>query len=164
MPSSPPTSAARMPRVILRAFTLFELIVVLSIMTILASVVAPRYGSAVARYRLDSAARRVWADIEQARSMARASGSTKVLRFVPTTNSYSIVGYRLGSSKASDYTVKLNQPPFSITLESASFAGSADLQFGGFGLPADGGTIVLRAGSEVRTVTVDSASGAASIQ
>ncbi|MGH7243447.1 MAG: pilus assembly FimT family protein [Phycisphaerales bacterium] len=161
MVPSPPISAARMQR---RAFTLLELIVVLSILTIMASVAAPKYASAVARYRLDSAATRITADIEQTRAMARASGSTQILSFVPSSSSYSIVGYRVGTSRSSDYTVKLNQPPYSVTLESASFAGSKDLQFGGFGLPADGGVIVVRSGSNTRTITIDSASGAAVIQ
>lgn len=155
----------RAPRVYrdLHAFTLFELIVVLSIMTILASIAAPKYASAVARYRLDSAVRRVVADIEQTRALARASGSTQVVAFFPSTHSYSIVGLVVGASRTGDYTVKLNQPPYSVTLQSASFGGMSDLKFGGFALPADGGTVVVRGGNETRTVVID-AMGAVTIQ
>jgi len=153
-----------MLRRVAHAFTLFELVVVLSIMTIMASIVAPKYASAVARYRLESAARRIVADIEQTKALARASGTTQVMSFIPSTNSYSIVGLVTGSNRGADYTVKLSQPPYSVTLQSASFAGMNDLRFGGFGLPADGGTIVVRSGSDTRTVTIDPASGAAIIQ
>lgn len=167
MTLSPPTSAARIPHRVpgaSHAFTLFELIVVLSIMTILASVVAPKYAGAVARYRLDSAARRIVADIEQTKVLARASGSTQVISFAPSTHSYSIVGYQTGASRTSDYTVKLNQPPYLVSLQSATFAGMNDLRFGGFGLPADGGTIVVKGNSETRTITVNPISGAVTLQ
>jgi len=146
-----------------RAFTLFELIVVLSITTILASIVAPKYASAVARYRLESAARRIVGDIEQTRALARASGTTQVLSFAPSTHSYSIVGFVVGASRTGDYTVRLNQPPYSVTLQSASFGGMPDLKFGGFGLPADGGMVVVRGGTEARTVLID-ATGAVTVQ
>ncbi|MBX3380354.1 MAG: prepilin-type N-terminal cleavage/methylation domain-containing protein [Phycisphaeraceae bacterium] len=164
MAPSPPMSAMRLPRRALSAFTLFELIVVLSILTVLASVAAPKYASAVARYRLESAARKVAADIEQSRALARATGSNRILRFVPASSTYSIVGLRTGSSRGSDYTVSLSVPPYSIALESASFAGSTDLQFSGYGLPVDGGTIVLRGGSDKKSIVVDGASGATTIQ
>lgn len=159
----PPMGAARSPRAMTHAFTLFELIVVLSILTILSSIAAPRYASAVARYRLDTAARRVAADVEQVKALARASGATRVIRFVPATHSYSILGYS-GANQAGEYTVFLNQPPYSITLESANFAGAAELNVGGFGLPVDGGTVVVRGGAETRTITVDSFSGAVTVQ
>ncbi|MBX3390029.1 MAG: prepilin-type N-terminal cleavage/methylation domain-containing protein [Phycisphaeraceae bacterium] len=164
MAASPPFSSARMPIRVHRAFSLFELVVVLSILTIFASIAAPKYAGAVSRYKLDAAARRVAADLERSRALARASGSNWTIRFVPSSNSYSIVGLVVGSSKGSDYTVRLGSPPYSITLESADFAGSKDLQFGGFGCPAIGGTIVLRGGVDKRSIVVDSASGAVSIQ
>lgn len=146
-----------------RAFTLFELIVVLSIMTILASIVAPKYASAVARYRLDSAVRRVVTDIEQAKALARATGTTQVIAFSPSTHSYSIIGYLVGTTRGNHYTVRLNQPPYSVTLQSANFGGMTDLKFGGFALPADGGNVVVRGGTETRTVLIDN-TGAVTIQ
>ncbi|MBL8876503.1 MAG: prepilin-type N-terminal cleavage/methylation domain-containing protein [Phycisphaerae bacterium] len=147
-----------------RAFTLFELIVVLSITAILASVVAPKYASAVARYRLDSAARRIAADIEQAKALARTSGTTQTVAFTPSTGTYSIVGYITGASRTSDYSVRLGQPPYSVTLQSASFGGMPDLRLGPFALPADGGSIVVRSGTETRTIAIDASSGAVTIQ
>lgn len=164
MAPSPLIAAARTPRRVIRAFTLFELIVVLSILAILASVAAPKYASAVARYKLDAAARRVAADIERSRTLARASGANWTIRFVPTSDSYSIVGLVVGSSRGSDYTVRLGDPPYSIKLQSADFGGSKDLQFGGFGSPATGGTVVLKGGSDTRSIVIDSNSGAVSIQ
>lgn len=164
MAPSPLIAAARTPRRVIRAFTLFELIVVLSILTIIASIAAPRYASAVARYKLDTGARRVAADIERSRALARASGASWTIRFVPSSNSYSIVGLVVGSAKGADYTVRLSDPPYSIALQSADFAGSKDLQFGGFGCPAAGGTIVLQSGTDKRSIIVDTGSGATTIQ
>ncbi|MBS0187719.1 MAG: prepilin-type N-terminal cleavage/methylation domain-containing protein [Planctomycetes bacterium] len=150
------------PRRCRAGLTLFELVVVLSIMTILASIAAPRYASAIARYRLDTAARRVVADIEQTRALARATGATQTIRFSPSTHSYLIDRLTLGSSRSQVYTVKLAEPPYSVTLQSASFAGSQELRFGGFGFPADGGTVVVRSGTSSITINVDACTGAAS--
>lgn len=152
------------PRKRLSAFTLLELVMVICILTILASIVAPKYASAVGRYRLDSAARRVAADIEQTRALARATGANRSISFVPANNSYSIAGIVTGTSRGAVYSVRLDAPPYSVTLESASFAGGPELLFGGFGMPADGGTIVVRSGSETKTISVDSITGSVTIQ
>lgn len=166
---APPTPALRTPCCVTRArsgraFTLFELIVVLSITAILASVVAPKYATAVARYRLDSAARRIVEDIEQAKALARTSGTTQTVAFFPSTGTYSIVGFVTGASRTADYTVKLGQPPYSVTLQSASFGGMTDLRLGPFAIPADGGSVVVTNGSETRTIAIDAASGAVAVQ
>lgn len=146
------------------AFTLIELIMVLAILTIIAGVVAPKYASAVSRYRLDAAARRVAADIQYAQALARASGSTQIINFLPSNNSYSIPSIQAGTTKGAVYSVRLDKPPYSVTLESASFAGSTDLQFGGFGFPADGGTVRVRAGADYKTLSIDVATGTVKVQ
>lgn len=157
-PSTPPE---RFPRRVASAYTLFELVVTMSILTILASVAAPKYAGAVARYKVDSAARKLIADIDQTRALARASGSNRIIRFAPTGDSYTIVGLRTRATVKSDYSVSLGAPPYSIKLESASFAGSSELEFNGHGIPTDGGSIVLRGGSITKTIVIDPASGAA---
>jgi hypothetical protein len=47
--------------------------------------------------------------------------------------------------------------PYHVHLNSASF-GSADITFDIYGVPDDGGTIVISNNTQTRTITVDAAS------
>ncbi len=146
------------------AFSLLEMIIVLSVLAILASIAVPKFAGATARYRLDSAARRVAADIEQARVLARATGTTQSIMFNPGTDSYTIVNLVNADDKGAGTTVYLANPPYSIALDAVSFAGLTQLQFGGFGVPAVGGTVRLRSGTSTTTVSVDASTGMTTIQ
>src|SRR5688500_9245400 len=73
------TYPRRRPRRQTRAalgFTLIEIVMVLFIMAIVAAMAAPRYSQAIARYRLESAAGRVAADLEYARALARSTSTS----------------------------------------------------------------------------------------
>ena len=54
-------------------FSLFELLIAMSVIAIIAAVAVPRYASSVGRYRAESAARRVAADLTLAQAKARAA-------------------------------------------------------------------------------------------
>ena len=58
-------------------FTLIELVMVLAIIGLITAIAAPRYAASLARYRAESAARRVAADLALARREAAASSSSR---------------------------------------------------------------------------------------
>ncbi|MHC4992265.1 MAG: GspH/FimT family pseudopilin [Planctomycetota bacterium] len=57
-----------------RGTSLVEVVVVLVVIGTVAAIAQPRYATALARYRADSAARRIIADLAAARQRARATG------------------------------------------------------------------------------------------
>ncbi|MEO1279193.1 MAG: prepilin-type N-terminal cleavage/methylation domain-containing protein, partial [Planctomycetota bacterium] len=77
-------------RVSRHAFTLVELIVVLVIISAVAGLALPAYGSALARYRLDAAAYDLSRELDRAATHARATSTTVTIRF-DTTNH--VVGF-----------------------------------------------------------------------
>ena len=63
------------------AFTLLELIIVITLVGILSAVVAPRIGDISPKYRLRSAARVIGSQIGYVRSLAGGTGEEYVLRY-----------------------------------------------------------------------------------
>jgi len=144
-------------------FSLFEVLLVLAIVAIFAAVAAPRYGRASGRYRADLAARRVMADLRLAQLSARAASSPRTVSFFTATDQYQLANVPALDGAASDYTVTLSAEPYQADLTNVSFSGS-QVTFNGWGLPDKGGTVVLSAGAEQRTVAVDAATGRISLQ
>jgi len=147
-----------------RAFTLLELLMVLAIMAAVAAMAAPRYGRAMARYRVEAAARRVQADLAYARQRARATSQTVTITFDAAAETYSIAGMIDPDRKAGTYTVTLTQSPYLSVITSADFAGFPSAAFNGFGAPKNGGDVKLASGNYSKTVHLDGATGEATIQ
>lgn len=147
-----------------QGFNLFELVMVLAIMGIVAAIAAPRFGQASARYRIDVSARRICKDLALASRAARNAGASRTLQFDESGNGYTISSIA-GLQKHSDtYRVDLSLEPYRSRADSIDFGGGRKIIFNGYGQADSGGTVVLKAGDITRTITFDQASGRASVQ
>ncbi|HUU84571.1 MAG TPA: GspH/FimT family pseudopilin [Phycisphaerae bacterium] len=147
-----------------RAFTLVELVMVLLIVATLAAIAIPRYANSATRYRAETAARRIVADLALARSTAYTSGSTVTVNFDVSNNTLSIPGVS-GLDKASlDYLVDFNKRPYRADLISADFGGSPAVSFDGYGVPDSGGSVVVGVGLIQKAVALDPDTGQATVQ
>lgn len=146
-----------------RAFTLIELTMVLAIIAIISAMAIPRFGASLVRARVDQAAGRVAGDIALLRSLAIREGAALALSFNPAVDAYQMPGVPHPDHPASGYQVDLSAIPYEVDLVSADFGGEAHLVFDGYGVPQAAGQVVLRAGGEVRAVTVAALSGAVSV-
>jgi type II secretory pathway pseudopilin PulG len=143
---------------------LLELVLVLAIIATLAAIAAPRYAASTVRYRADLAARRIVADLAQAQSSAKAASSSRTVEFYVSTSRYRISDLPSLDGKSGGYIVELSERPYEATLVSTDLGGDAQITFDGWGIPDTGGTVVLSAGSEQRTVMLDAETGKATIQ
>jgi len=146
------------------AFSLVELVLVLAIMVIVTAMAVPRYSNSVARYRADSAARRIASDLELVQSRAYSRNAMQSAIFSVSSNSYQISGISDLNHPGQPYIVRLADPPYFATLKSANFGGSSTISFDTYGQPANVGTIVVSVGIEQRTIIVDLSSGRAKVQ
>lgn len=145
-------------------FNLLELVLVSAIVAIFAAMAIPRYGSASSRYRLDLAARRVAADLRLAQMCAKTSSSSCTMVFNAATEQYTIMNLPAPDGLSGSYQVALLAEPYKAELLSVNFNDSSQVVFNGWGLPDSGGTVTVAAGSQQKTITVDSGTGRIDVQ
>lgn len=140
------------------AFSFLEMLVVVLVMGILAAVAIPTFHDSLMYNRVESAARRVKADLEQLRQVARRTSRTQQMTF--GDSSYALAAEVLGLEQVTDlYTVDLKGSPYDLNSVSIEFGGDATLSFNGHGVPTSSGAFVLQAGKHQRIVTLDSDTG-----
>lgn len=128
---------------------------VLVTVAVVAAMAAPRYAGALASYRARCAAARVSADLAAAAAEARAASAARTVRFDVSAASYSVNGGE---------PVRLGREPYAASIVSVSLGGDDAIVFDGYGSPDSGGTVIVRSGAHARTITVDSATGRATVQ
>lgn len=137
-----------------RAASLAELLIVVAIMGVMAALAAPRYASSVQLKRFQSAARRVYSDVALARESARASSTSRTLRFSVADSSYLMLGSNaLTGGRATP--VELDDAPYGAEITHADFGGAPDLVIDGFGRIVQGGEVGVRVGELQATITFD---------
>ena len=145
------------------AFSLVELVLVVAIMAMVSAIAVPRYANSIARYRADSAARRVAADLALAQNQASTAGKPQSVVFV--ARSYQMPGMpHLDGKSYGDYTVDLGSDPYAVTRVAAEFGGDATIKFDLYGVPDTGGSVVIEVGDARRVVVVSPDSGRITIK
>jgi type II secretory pathway pseudopilin PulG len=140
------------------------LTIVLAIIGTIAGLALPAYGSAVARYRLQSAAHQLRVDLDRAAVHARATMTTVTVTFDPATHTVTFADLPSKRDAAVDHVLDLTAHPLGATIASASFSGFQSYAISPFGLPSRGGTVVLAGAGTTRTITISASTGSASIQ
>ena len=148
----------------LTAFSLLELVLVVAIIAVLSAIALPRYARAVTRYRVQLAGNRIANDLGVARERARSLGASQSVSFDPAGDTYQIPGLESMDGSGGTYTVNLSDKPYKATLVSANFGGSTTVTFDGYGVPDNGGTIVVQIGSVAKTIVLDSSLAKATVQ
>jgi type II secretory pathway pseudopilin PulG len=130
------------------------LLIVLAIMGIGAAIAIPRYGASIARFRAESAARRVEADLKYAQAAANAASASRTVAFNPGAASYAIGGVRELNNKGGVYTVSLAEL-HGVQIGVAEFGGDTTVVFDGYGRPDSAGVVRVRYGGDGWEVTLD---------
>jgi type II secretory pathway pseudopilin PulG len=136
---------------------MIELVIVILIMGILTAVAMPTFFDSLLFHRVESAARRVKADLELARTQARLTSASQSITF---SNS----AYTLSNTKSLDnpnaiYSVDLKKQPYSLDSATPNFSNAATVSFDGYGTPSSGGTVIVVAKSHACTVTLSATTG-----
>lgn len=136
-------------------FSIVELVIAVLVLGILAAAAVPRFADALARQRVEAAARRVVADLEWARREASFHAAKQTVSFRAGSHRYCIApGPKNLDRRSRPYVVSLADAPYEVHLASAEAGGDSDVVFDPGGAPDSAATIVLEAGVYRATVTL----------
>jgi len=145
-----------------QAFSLIELVIVMAIIGLLSAMAVPRFANASMRSRIDSAAKRVAADLELARKYAIHSSTPQTVTF--SGNSYEIPGLRHLSHSTSSYNVDLADEPYRAQIKNAMFGGDSEISFDIYGSADSGGTVDITVAKMHRRVRINATTGQITIR
>jgi prepilin-type N-terminal cleavage/methylation domain-containing protein len=145
-------------------FSLVELAYTIAIIGIMAAIALPHWSSSIQTYQLNLAARRVASDLTWAQSCANGASASVTVSFDSSKSIYQIVGVTDPDHPAGTYTVDLTADPYHATVTSVSFGGVPQIVFNGYGMPTQGGDVVVAVGGTQRTINVDATSGRILVQ
>lgn len=143
-------------------FSLVEMVMVLTIISIAAAIAVPRFARAINRRNADSAARRLVQDLALARQHARVTSNDIKITF------RDLPGYEMDNvpdpnNPNESYSVNLKGAPYNVSEWKMFLGGAKDLSFDMHARPNRKGSIVIRVGSESRSISVNGETGVARI-
>jgi type II secretion system protein H len=169
-----------------KAFSLTEVIIVIIILGIVAAAAAPSFSNSLNHYRLESVAQRLVNDLQAAQTLARISGRDVIVNFDLKSHQYSIQGHQSLDQPGEPHSVDLDSIPYGCPLDEMSWKSAEEseitkelqvvdnptekmssllrLVFDRFETVDQGGQIILRRGTQTRTITVSSRSGEIQLQ
>ncbi len=139
-------------------FSLIELILVLTIISVLSAIAVPRYAQALSRYRADAAAQRVVADLRFARELARTKSQSVRVMFNLSSDRVGVNSAESLDNPDEVWRTELADRPYRADLTGTSF-NSHWMEFDGYGSPTANGKIMLTVGSEARCILVNADTG-----
>lgn len=160
-----PSSPAEDARAFSRAFSMVELVVVMTIIGVVAAIAVPRYASARSQYRVQSAAARLAADYAGLRPSAMALSGTATMSAVVRADSYTLAltsRDTSGNLATSTQTVNLGVEPYKAAFVTVWLSTGTAFGFDAYGNPLGTGGMQLRSGWTLSSVTF-AASGDATV-
>ena len=130
-----------------------ELLIVVSIIGILASVAALRFNGTIGYAQLQHATDRLMSDLRLVRDQARSDQQSYTLSFNIGSCSYQAPG--VSDLKGPiDIAMSLDQGPFNISSITCNLAGDDFVTFDAQGSPSKAGNIILNRGSKEITIGI----------
>lgn len=157
------TSVAARPYGWEQAHTLMELMIVITVITILAAVGIPLISNSLDEQIALAAADRIRNDIEWARERANSVSAKQTLMFNPGLNTYSWPGMEDPDHPGTPYIVDLSSEQYAAELLSVDFGGDWNVVFDVHRRADSDGQVVVQVGNAKKTITLNGTTGKVSV-
>ncbi|TWT47571.1 hypothetical protein Pla111_11860 [Botrimarina hoheduenensis] len=137
-----------------RAFTLIELVIVVMLLGMFAGVAAPRYTKALSGAQLETASKRLAADLRRARAVATQTASPCTIQFRPALKAYGSTDLPDPAQAGAPLDVRLTQDGFNLSMSVTDFDGLNMVTFDWRGDPVNTGSVTLGHGGATRIISV----------
>lgn len=142
--------------------SLIELTIGLGLVAIMASVAVPRYIDALSGYRIQIAAKRLADDLQWTQRAARQTASPQAITIEPQRHRYQLSHARSLTRREQTYQVQFDAAPYQVQIVDVQTDPPPEtdanspitLQYDRFGQPDQAIKITLRAGQQLKTVSV----------
>jgi type II secretory pathway pseudopilin PulG len=146
-------------------FTLIDVTVTVLIIGIIGAVAVPRFGALLADYRAEAAARRVAGDLNYASRSALNQAQPVTATFVDGSQNYSFNVISHPDHPTAAWAIALNDAGYeNCVFSGISLGGDQAVTFDIYGRPDSDGTITVRCGGSTQVISIDQATGRASVQ
>lgn len=135
-----------------RAFSLVELLIVIAIVGIAATLAAPRLSTVMGRQRANQAASRTSAELARVATLARSTSRSWTVTF--SAAGFTITGTDAAGA-ATSWEVVLADEPYLSRITTIAFGPDNAVTYSGHGLPTESGKVELRSGPAGAVVTVN---------
>ncbi|MCC6428346.1 MAG: hypothetical protein IT435_16185 [Phycisphaerales bacterium] len=140
--------------VLSRAFTVVELVIIMAIVAVFASLAVPRVSGLLCRQRVMQAGHRISADIQRVSASARSTSRPWTFAFTKSSSTYVVTGQD-ASGKGITWTVVLTDEPLAATVTDVTLGVDAKLIANGYGTLDRSGSVTLQCGKYTCVVKVD---------
>ena len=138
-----------------RGFSLIELVLVVGIIGVVSLIAVPRFADAGSGRRLSAAKRTLIADIQMAKTRARATSQVHVIKFYPSENRYLIVEGTDIRQESIILVRDFDDAPYSVGIKRTSLGADQVASISVYGDLSPGFTVGLSdAGTEIMA-TID---------
>jgi prepilin-type N-terminal cleavage/methylation domain-containing protein len=144
------------------AYTFIELLIVVLVIAILAAAGAPKFAESISRFRVDAVVQRIAGDVKYARRTAQQTSASVTMSFDVANNKYTLSGVSDINHRGQTFAFSLADTQYGCVMVSATFGSGNSLTFDIHGRPSQSGTVVVRCGDFIRTITINDAGQVAS--
>jgi type II secretory pathway pseudopilin PulG len=139
-------------------------VIVVLIIGIMSAATVPQFMDSVQYFHAEAAAKRIKIDLELARRRAKSTSTSQLVDFDSTTHTYVLPNVPDLKHAGSNYTVDLTRAPYKSSLLLVDFDNTEEVTFDGYGVPDNAGSIEVKAGTYLWTISVEATTGKVTIQ
>ena len=142
-----------------RAFSLIEMVIVVTIIGIVSAIALPRFASSQTGRRASAAKRIIFSDIEMVKLRARATSKTHIIKFYPADNRYIVFEGTTLNRQSAVLLRDISESPFELGIDLTSLGVSQEATITAYGEVSPAFTVGIEADDQTISIEIAGVDG-----